>query len=228
MISTSASRCRSRSVLSGEARVGGQVRPLDRVTEQPPQLGIAGTDHHQAVARCGRSRTARSTDAGCPCGRRRAGREGDAGRQRHRRENRRRRARCRWPARDRCDPAPASASRMPENMNCPARKSVTATPTREGSPSAGPVMSISPGFGLHHRVVAGFVAPRPGVAVAGDRRVDEPRVERRQACSYPKPAARACPAAGSRPARRPRGRGASSPRRPRPTSGPAPRCACCG
>ena len=35
-----------------------------------------------------------------------------------------------------------------------------------------------PALGLHHRVVARLVAPRAGLAEAGDRAVDEPRVPR--------------------------------------------------
>ena len=52
--------------------------------------------------------------------------------------------------------------------------SVIATPRRYGGPSRSPVMLIKPAFGLHDGVVAGLVASRAGLAVPGNRAVDQP------------------------------------------------------
>ena len=68
-----------------------------------------------------------------------------------------------------------SAASTPCAANMPDTMSVMATPRRYGGPSASPVMLISPPSACITASYPGFVAPRSGLAVAGNRAVDEPR-----------------------------------------------------
>ena len=72
----------------------------------------------------------------------------------------------------------SSAIAMPCAANMPLTMSAMATPSRNGGPSASPVMLISPPSAWIDRVVARLIAPRARLAEAGDRAVDQPRPSR--------------------------------------------------
>ena len=71
--------------------------------------------------------------------------------------------------------------------------STIATPRRTRRTVGGAGDAHQPAFGLHDRVVAGLLPARSGVAEAGDRAVDQPRIARRRASRSRARAWSACP-----------------------------------
>ena len=57
----------------------------------------------------------------------------------------------------------------------PLTMSAMATPSRSARPARLAGDAHEPGFGLYHRVVPRLIAPRPGLAEAGDRGIDHAR-----------------------------------------------------
>ena len=97
---------------------------------------------------------------------------------------------CPRPVRSRASSASGDALRREHAADT---MSAMATPRRNGGPSAAPVMLIRPPSRLHDGVVAGFAAPRAGLAEAGDRAVDQPRMLRPRATRSRARASPACP-----------------------------------
>ena len=88
-----------------------------------------------------------------------------------------------WPCPLRC--RCSSAPRMAVVAYMPVIRSATATPTFIGPAAGLPVRHAGdahqPAHALEHEVVAGARRVGPGLAEAGDRAVDQPRVQRAQA-----------------------------------------------
>ena len=96
-----------------------------------------------------------------------------------------------------------SAASTPCAANIPETMSTMATPSRYGRPVGGAGDAHQAAFGLHHRVVAGLVAPRAGLAVARDRAVDDARVGRAHRRRVEADAVERARDGSSRPRRRP-------------------------
>ena len=159
-------------LVGGEARIGGQLGQTRRGAEALPDVVVADGDHDLAVT--GRERFVRR-DGGVAVAlalRRLAGGEpvrGLVGEQ----------CRCRiqHPDVDALPNAKALARQQRGGDALCAIETRHHVGDRHAQPVTGaigiPGDAHQPAFGLHHRVVPGFVAARTGLAIAGDRGVDQ-------------------------------------------------------
>ena len=157
---------------SGSAGHPAEPAPLIVVADREDELavrggeGLVGNDRRMAVAHARR---------------RRAGREVDARLIGQQRGDRIEHARCPPTVRGRSVRARSSAAVMPCAANMPDTMSAIATPSRNGGPSASPVMLIRPPSACMTASYPASRLPRPRLAESGDRAVDEPRDSVRRA-----------------------------------------------